>query len=262
MVVYTRSFFQHLYAGLGLATSERARSVILTLSKKLLGAGSLISTTVNYFTFGLGGKFAEDAASAAAEFIKADRTVEEDFQVLADELQRQDLKFLIVIDDIDRLTPEQTLLVFRLVKSVGRLPKVIYLLVFDRDLAEMLLAERYPTERHFLEKIVQAVFEVPLPDAELLQEALLKEIIDLTGHPQDQDGVRFRNVLTDVVNPLIALPRDLSRFIGNFGVSWAAIGREVDAADLVAIEALRLFRLPVYQAIRSNKGMLCGASSE
>lgn len=122
----TRAFFQHLYAGLGRALSEKARSVILSLSKKLLTAGPLISTAVNFFTFGLGGQIAEHAASAAADFIKADRTAEQEYRLLADELRQQDKRFLIVIDDIDRLTPEQTLLVFRLVKSVGRLPNVIY----------------------------------------------------------------------------------------------------------------------------------------
>jgi predicted KAP-like P-loop ATPase len=65
-------------------------------------------------------------------------------------------------------------------------------------------------------------------------------------------------VLADVVNPLITLPRDLVRYIGTVNVSWSAVGEEVDFTDLLAIEALRLFRFPVHQAIRSRAGMLCG----
>jgi predicted KAP-like P-loop ATPase len=53
------------------------------------------------------------------------------------------------MDGIDRLTPEQTLVIFRLVKSVGRLPNVVYLLAFDTTLAECLVAERYPADRYF-----------------------------------------------------------------------------------------------------------------
>ena len=96
----------------------------------------------------------------------------------------------------------------------------------------------------------------------MLHDAVLNAVIALGGHPDRDSGIRFRNVLVDVVNPLISLPRDLGRFLGNISVSWAAIGEEVDFADLVAIEALRLFRLPVYQAIRSHKTMLCGTSGE
>jgi predicted KAP-like P-loop ATPase len=251
-----------LYAGLGKALSETARKVILSLGKKLLGSGSLISTAVNLFTFGFGGQIAEQAASGAAEWIKTDRTAEEDYRTLAAELRKQRSKFLVIIDDIDRLTPEQTLLIFRLVKSVGRLPNILYLLVFDRDLAERLLQERYPAERHYLEKIVQAAFEVPLPESEVLHGALLSALVRLAAHPEGDAGVRFRNILADVVNPLITLPRDLVRYMGNLSVSWAAIGDEVDFADLLAIEALRLFHFPVYQAIRDHKTMLCGTGTE
>ena len=258
--ILTRAFFQHLYAGLGNALSVRSRKIILSLGKKLL-SGPLISSVAGYFTFGLAGKLLEQASSSAADMIKVDRTIEEDFQELAGELEKQKKRFLIIIDDIDRLTPDQSLLVFRLVKSVGRLPNVIYLLAFDREFAERVLAERFPAERHFLEKIVQAAFEVPFPDPSILHDALLKRVLEIAPHPENDDGVRFRNIVSDVVAPLIKLPRDLVRFMGVLNVSWAAVGEEVDLADLLAIESLRLYRFPVYQAIRSHKGMLCGSGS-
>jgi hypothetical protein len=63
---------------------------------------------------------------------------------------------LVVIDDIDRLSLDEALLIFRLVKSVGRLPKVMHLLVYDRQLAEKIANERFPSEGpHYLEKITQ-----------------------------------------------------------------------------------------------------------
>lgn len=254
----TRAFFQHLYAGLGQAKSERARGVLLKLAKTLLSTGPLFSAPVNLLTFGFGGSLAEKAAATAADMIKVDRTAEEAYLDLSEELRDQNTRFLVIIDDIDRLTPDQALLVFRLVKSIGRLPNMTYLLVFDRDFAERVLTQQYPAERHFLEKIVQASFEIPPPDADILHDALLRSVISLVGQQQQCDQTRFRNVLIDAVNPLIALPRDLVRYVGNTSVAWAAIGKEVDLADLLAIEALRLFKFPVYQAIRSHKILLCG----
>ena len=96
--------------------------------------------------------------------IQQEETVEKLHAELSKALSDQKKRFLIVIDDIDRLSPDEALLIFRLVKSVGRLPNVIYLLVYDRDLAESIIAERYPSEGpHYLEKIVQAPFELPEP---------------------------------------------------------------------------------------------------
>jgi hypothetical protein len=67
-------------------------------------------------------------------------------------LAGQKTRFLIVIDDIDRLAPDETLLIFRLVKSVGRLPNVIYLLVFDRELAEANVAEGFLPKARIISK--------------------------------------------------------------------------------------------------------------
>ncbi|MEO3413051.1 P-loop NTPase fold protein [Roseovarius sp. CAU 1744] len=71
----------------------------------------------------------------------------------------------MVIDDLDRLSPEEALVIFRLVKSVGRLPNVMYLLAYDRETTEQAVARRFPPEgAHHLEKIIQAGFELPQPD--------------------------------------------------------------------------------------------------
>jgi predicted KAP-like P-loop ATPase len=258
----TRAFFQHLYAGLGSQLSRNGRRLILSLGKKLLGAGPLISGVSDLLTFGIWGKIVSLASSSLADMIKTDRTSEDEHKQLSDLLRKQSKKYLIIIDDIDRLIPEQTLSIFRLVKSVGRLPNVAYLLVFDRELAERLLAEKYPSERHFLEKVVQAAFEIPLPDPTILHESLLQALVAITGHPEGEDGVRFRNTLSDAVNPLVQLPRDLARLMGNFSVSWAAVGEEVDPADLAAIEALRLFRFELHQKIRTSKDLLCGTGND
>lgn len=97
-------------------------------------------------------------------------------------LREQKKRFLIVIDDIDRLSPDEALLIFRLVKSVGRLPNVMYLLVYDRPLAEKIVSERYPSEGpHYLEKIVQAAFELPDPSAFDDLPYLLHRWADLVG---------------------------------------------------------------------------------
>jgi predicted KAP-like P-loop ATPase len=256
--VIAKAFFQHLYAGLGKNLSNKARKLILSLGRNLLGSGPLISTVADVLTFGIAGKLIEGLSSSAAEAIKTDRTVEDDYKKLFELLRKQNKRFLVVIDDIDRLTPDQTIIIFRLVKSVGRLPNLIYLLAFDRELAEEILAERFPAERHFLEKIVQAAFEIPLPEPTLLHDGLLRTLVEIAGHPKDEEGVRFRNILADIVQPLITLPRDLVRFVAAISVSWAAIGEEIDLADLVAIEALRLFRFPLHQVIRSHRNILCG----
>jgi predicted KAP-like P-loop ATPase len=64
----------------------------------------------------------------------------------------------------------------------------------------------------------------------------------------------------DVVAPEIRTPRDLIRLMNALAVTWPAVGDEVDRADFIAIETLRLFRPTIYRAVRGNKGRLCGVN--
>jgi predicted KAP-like P-loop ATPase len=66
-------------------------------------------------------------------------------------------KIVVVIDDIDRLTAEEIRQMFGVVKSVANFPNTIYLLAFDRDVAERALEplQNVQKGKEYLEKIVQ-----------------------------------------------------------------------------------------------------------
>ena len=78
-------------------------------------------------------------------------------------------KIVIVIDDIDRLTNTQIRDIFQLVKSVGDLPYIIYILAMDREIVARALTEVHQTDgSRYLEKIIQMPVELPkLSKAEL-----------------------------------------------------------------------------------------------
>lgn len=200
----------------------------------------------------------------AKTFFSDSEPIEKVFNELSEALENQDKRFLIIIDDIDRLTPPESLAIFRLVKSVGRLPRVMYLLVFDRELAEKAVSQTYPSEGpHFLEKIIQASFDLPLPTRDDLNRATLSEIEVLCGAPRSTDQMRrFMNIFHDAVSPYLNTPRDLTRLSNAIAVSWPAVAAEVDLGDYVAIEVLRLFEPSLYDLIRKNKERLCGTRSD
>jgi predicted KAP-like P-loop ATPase len=63
------------------------------------------------------------------------------YEQLREELSKSGRRFLVVIDDIDRLEPEEIRVVMQLVKSVGSLPNVIYLLSYDRHIVSVALGD-------------------------------------------------------------------------------------------------------------------------
>ena len=83
-------------------------------------------------------------------------------QSIAETLQKQDKRIVIVIDDIDRLTPEEIRQLFRVIKAVADFPNVLYLLAFDREIVAKALTEKQdlPGDQ-YLEKIVQVPIDLP-----------------------------------------------------------------------------------------------------
>jgi predicted KAP-like P-loop ATPase len=256
------AFFRELYAGLGPSLGDRFKKSLPKLGASLLGAGAAIAPAVDLAGASGAGSAASGAMNWLSGLIEEKDTVEKLHAQLVKSLAAQDKRFVIVIDDIDRLVPEEAMLIFRLVKSVGRLPNVIYLLVFDRALAEKIVEERYPSEGpHYLEKIIQAGFDVPEPRHGDLHQQLLAQLGELCGTVPDEDAVRYMNIFYDVVAPEIRSPRDLNRLMNALSVTWPAVGNEVDPADFVGMETLRIFQPAIFRTLRENKEAVCGLQS-
>lgn len=256
----TMSFFQELSVPIGKSVSDQAREILATLGRRVSSVGPLLEPLATILGAPGAGAIMTGSAGVAAKF-KPGGTVEEEHQKLAQALREQSKKFLVVIDDIDRLGTDEALQIFRLVKSVGKLPNVVYLLAFDRQLAERMISERFPSEgASYLDKFIQGGFDLPMPDSHDLREAVLRVIDQVMNGVDDEKLTRFFNLFYDVCAPLICLPRDAVRLSNAIRVSWPAIGADVDKADFLTLETLRLFLPTVHKAIRSHPDMLCGAS--
>lgn len=255
----TLSFFQELNTAIGPTLPKAARKSLAAMGRGVSAIGAIAGALANLKAPGLGeviGGFANFVGKLTAD----DTTVDEEHRRVSEALRAQDKKFLVIIDDIDRLNPDDALTIFRLVKSVGRLPNVIYLLAFDRQIAERLVAERFPSEGpSYLEKIIQAAFELPPAPVDVLRQQVLEAAIGILGELGTQEKqVRFLNIFYDAVAPLIRTPRDVVRLRNQLAGAWPPVAGNVDRADFLAITALQLREPWLYAAIRDNSDALTG----
>lgn len=178
-----------------------------------------------------------------------------------DLLRKNGIRVLITIDDIDRLTSDETRQVFQLVKAVADFPNVIYLLTLDKEVAIKALegTQGMPGEE-YLEKIVQVPFELPMPDKTALRGLFferLNEVIDNTV-PGGFDQTYWTNVYYEGIDAFIRTPRDIVRLSNTLSVTYPAIKWEVNLVDFVAVETLRVFVPKVYDTIRSSPEYFAG----
>jgi predicted KAP-like P-loop ATPase len=256
----TAAFFSDLETAIGRSIGKQALDAIQKLARRVLRFGKAAGTAGDLYAPG-SGSVVGGMTEAVESLLPDEEDIETQHEKISALLEKVDRRFLVVIDDIDRLSPEEAIQVFKLVKSVGQLPNVLYILVFDRDLAERVITERYPSEGpHYLEKIVQAAFDVPPATPDDLREAFLAQANASCPPKEGEDPVRVMNIVLGLVTPLLRSPRDIKRLIGMLQVTWPAVASEVDRADFIAMEALRLFRQSVYAAIRANPARVTGGA--
>ena len=253
----TVAFFRELYSVFHPSLTRRAKKALPKLGQFLGIAGTTLSAAGAFNApLAVVGK----AASGIGKlFGRQEETVEKLHKEIFDALQKGTNRYLIIIDDIDRLSPDEAILIFRLVKSVGRLPNVVYLLAYDRQLAEKIVAKRYPSEGpHYLEKIVQASFDLPKPSQASLNDEFSRRLDKVIGIEGFQNETYFQNLYYDLVAPEIKTPRDFVRILNPLKVTWAAIGKEVNPADFLCLETLRIQRPELYRTLKANKDRVTG----
>lgn len=258
----TRAFFTEISAALGDKVSEKVQDGLKRIARRVGKTKDIVTGLLGLVPTGelakaLGGS-ALDALAKYGE--ESEKTLDEEREALRAALIEENKRILVIIDDVDRLPADEARQIFRLVKSVADLPNVIYLLVFDREVARRSMGEAASTGGpEWLEKIVQASFDLPAAHpSDLLSLFLdeLQEIVDATKVNFEPD--RWPIVLHRGIAPWLRTARDVARLSNAIAVSHPAVAEEVDLADLVAMEALRLFEPNVYDVVRRHPGELCG----
>lgn len=204
---------------------------------------------------GFGANLTKKSVNALLGQFLEDPSLQAAYQNLKDQLSRSGVRFLVTIDDIDRLEYEHVRCIMQMVKSIGQLPNVVYLLSYDREIVwDALDQEVARAGPRFAEKIVQQEIELPTPSPNALLTILDEEISFLTS--DIPNSTRWQYLVRDGVRRWIRSPRDVVRLSNAVKFSWPALKGEIDPQDLLAMEGLRLFDANTFSWIRENRDFI------
>lgn len=159
-----------------------------SFSRKIEAAGKALGTASHIDPSGIL-KSASDALQWVSENLNpTDNNVKPLIQA-RNELIRQlrslpeDYAIVVYIDEIDRLDDKDIATLFKALKSVGNLPHVIYVPVFDREIVTPALDRVTQQGRgnQYLEKIIQIPIVLPKIPMEVVWEDFIKEISVFTS---------------------------------------------------------------------------------
>lgn len=211
------------------AAAEKVRRFADSVSK----AGDLL-TAVPHPIAKLGGDLLKGLGKAATKSGTADLSSQK--AELTKALKELGHRFIITVDDVDRLEPHEVIEVLRLVRSVADFPNITYLLCYDSTiLAESIKrGANVPDGAAYLEKIVQLTVMVPKPEAFQLRQWFADELGKIVGSIPDEQSSRLRSVIDQEGGLRLSSPRSVVRTLDSLRFFWPALKAEkVDLPDLV-----------------------------
>lgn len=160
-------------------------------------------------------------------------------------LRELEIPIIVFIDDIDRLFPQEVYEMIRIIKAVGDLPNVGYVLAWDaKYIQDALESASVPMAGTYLDKIVQIRLSLPqlsfAVKSALFDEALarLPKEAQRTYFPNNQGRMAwlFHYGLGDMLEQ----PRDIVRLFNTVMLIEPVLRGEIELADIVGFAALML----------------------
>ena len=171
---------------------------------------------------------------------------------LSSSLNSLNHRFVVTIDDVDRLEPGDIVEVMRLVRSVADFPNVIYVLCYDSGILKHSIEQiaRVKDGAAFLEKIVQLTVMVPDPEPFRLRQWFADDLSRIAKAAEPDQADRLRAVIDMEGGRQLKTPRSVVRALDAIRFFWPPLERErADLADLVWLLLIKV-------AIRASTGGL------
>jgi predicted KAP-like P-loop ATPase len=159
---------------------------------------------------------------------------------------------IVVLDDIDRLSTSEIRDVFKIVRLTASFPNVIYIVAFDRIRVESALAESGIPGRDYLEKILQIGIDLPAVPAHVLNRQIFQAIDNALSGIENKgsfDESIWPDAFMEVIRPLIRNMRDVRRYAAAIHGTVQDLNGQVALADVLALEAVRVFLPDVFRQI-------------
>ncbi|MBA6439946.1 P-loop NTPase fold protein [Streptomyces sp. GMR22] len=218
----------------------------------------------------LAGLDSEGLIKAFSDRISGDTSASAAKRKAEEALRRAGQPVLVVMDDLDRLTPDELLPVFKLVRLVGHLPNVYYLISFDEqtllDVLQRsdLVGNSEARAREFLEKIIQVRLDLPAfreRDAAAMSSRALDALLDshnLSMTPGEER--RFSEAYFRHLQDRLQTPRAVKRYFGQADATLSSLTGNVDLVDFLIVTFLRTNEPGVYRLLGRHRAELTGTS--
>ncbi len=206
--------------------------VLFSLSKKSEGIGKLV-------------KAARETGGDLGKLLNASKPARKLRDEVAETFTAKGFTFIVLIDDLDRLAPEQAIRVMSAIKSIADLPGFVYVLAYDpAALGNILKSFKPPLGTDYFEKIINV--SVPVPPVTASQ---VNGFVSGLLNPAFRDALQTSNAHKAALIRLLDAPRDAIRLANSVNFWGGSKTNELYLPDFILLEAIRQARPAAYTGV-------------
>ena len=236
-------FFNALRSSMGKSRGEAARGLVEALDRYWgavrFGAQSAALAADLVVAGGAAtGVWTKLPKLLSDKFYKAvPRTPDEERKALEEKIARAGRAVVVLIDELDRVEDDEVRAVAQLIKAIGEVRGVSYLVAYDPERVVRALGRGSgPENREAGERYLEKIIQHPIPLRPLFQQevkAFLNSSISDYGIKLESPRNNNQDTLFSHIVSEIETPREIKRLVGAFSVVERAVSGEVCPYDVL-----------------------------
>jgi len=175
-------------------------------------------------------------------------------EMLEKALRKFPQRIVVLLDDVDRLYPAEVYEMVRIIKAIGDLPNIGYVLAWDEKYVSAALDKlNVPFAPGYLDKVVQV--RLPIPPLSFSQRRALMNMHlqrlqpDAVAHHFPNGDDRLGSLFHEGLRDLIEQPRDVVRLFDVVAVIEPGLRGEVHLADILGLAMLMIKAPTIYDLL-------------
>lgn len=168
----------------------------------------------------------------------------ETYEKINEVLTSMDKKFVVFIDDLDRLSSKEVLQVLKLVRNTANFRNFIFVIALDKDYVLNILIDQNDISDHtFIDKFFQLEIYLPEIDKKDLKSSFIKLIENSTLNSEEdfvfnisKDIYRNNNLFDEYISNY----RDVKRLVNQLLYDYQMLPDELDSNDFLNFTYLKM----------------------
>lgn len=192
---------------------------------------------------------------SAADLSTHKKTMAELRDDIDKEIEILNLRFIVLLDDLDRLEPAQAVDVLRLVRSVADFKGFLYILCYDHDVLSAAVENTLGLNdgHKYLQKIIPLSFNLPRQEAFDLRREFRKGAMHVfeENHGVKLDSLPLNtfNSMVDIYGVFLSTSREVAIILNSLRFIYPTIRDYVYFTDLCFLQLIKVVNTELYHWI-------------